>query len=166
MGRYLDIARTAATSSFCPGRDYEINEINELSPVETRKKILRAVLLAVPDGVPENWVQGVGDLMVTPAHPDWKKGDWRTLQEGALRFIWEWAGQAHRLGWEAPDLFGAHPTKPRARLDCAGLVLLLQGRPIVALTKDSAAIKAASSGTLTFRRHTPPPVEQHLIWAL
>ncbi len=70
------------------------------------------------------------------------------------------------MSWEAPDLFGAHPTKPRARLDCAGLVLLLQGRPVVAITDDSATIKAASGGSLTFRRHESPPTERCLIWEL
>ncbi len=39
----------------------------------------RVVLLAVPDGVPEAWVQGVGDLMVMQPHADWRKSDWRTL---------------------------------------------------------------------------------------
>ncbi len=122
------------------------------------------MLLAVPDGVPEEWVQGVADLLVMPAHPDWKGGDWHTLQEDALRFVREWAGQARRLGWESADLFGAHPTKPRVRFDCAGLVVLLQGRPVVAITEDSAAIKTASGGSLTFRKRAAPPAEQCLIW--
>ncbi len=64
------------------------------------------------------------------------------------------------------DLFGAHRTKPRVRLDCAGLVLLLQGRPVAAITEDSAAIKTASGGSLTFRRRAAPPVEQCLVWKL
>ena len=67
VGRYLDIARTAAPISFCPDRSYEINELNEKSPLETHGQILRAVLLVVPDGVPEEWAQGVGDLMVMSA---------------------------------------------------------------------------------------------------
>ncbi len=71
-----------------------------------KSRITRAVLLAVPDGVPEAWVQGVGDLMVMPPHPAWTEDGWKTLQGDALRFIREWAGQAHRLGWEALDLFG------------------------------------------------------------
>ncbi len=126
----------------------------------------RVVLLEVPDGVPEEWVQGVGDLMVTPAHPDWKEGDWHTLQEDALTFLRGWADQAHRLGWTALDLFGAHLTKPTARLDCAGLVLLLQGRPVVAITDDSAAIRTTSGASLTFRRRAAPPVERCLVWEL
>ena len=30
--------------------------------------VRKVVLLVVPDGVPEEWVQGVGDLMVMPPH--------------------------------------------------------------------------------------------------
>ncbi len=121
----------------------------------------RAVLLAVPDGVPEAWVQGVGDLMVMPPHSAWSDEKWKTLQEDALRFLREWAAQAHRLGWDALDLFGAHRTKPTARLDCMGLVPLLKGRPVVVITENSAAIRSVSGGTLTFR-----PVERCLIWEL
>ncbi len=166
MGRYLDIARTAAPISFCPDRSYEINELNEKSPLETHGQILRAVLLAVPDGVPEEWAQGVGDLMVMPAPPAWSDEGWKTLQEDALRFLKEWAGQAQRMGWEAVDLFGAHRTAPTVRLDCMGLVVLLKGRPVVAITEHSAAIKTASGGSLTIRRHKASPAEQCLVWKL
>ncbi len=129
-----------------------------------KSRITRAVLLEVPDGVPEEWVQGVCDLMVMPPHPDWKEDDWRTLQDDALRFIREWAGQARRLGWESADLFGVHPTMPTVRFDCMGLVPLLQGRAVSALTKDSAAIKTASGRSLTFRRRASPPAERCLVW--
>ncbi len=44
--------------------------------------------------------------------------------------------------------------------------MLLQGRPVVAITDDSAAIKAASGGSLTFRRHELPPAERCLIWEM
>ena len=60
----------------------------------------------------------------------------------------------------------AHRTKPMARLDCADLVPILRGRPVVAITDDSAAIKTASGGLLTFRRHESSPTERCLIWEL
>ncbi len=163
MGRYLDIARTAASLPL-PVYGCEKSELSEKSPPETHGQILRAVLLAVPDGVPEEWVQGVADLLVMPPHQDWHENDWRTLQDDARRFLKEWAGQAHHLGWTALDLFGVHPTAPAARFDCMGLVPLLRGRAVSALTKDSAAIKAASGGSLTFRKRTSPPAERCLIW--
>ncbi len=60
--------------------------------------ITRAVLLQVPDGVPEDWAQGVADLLAGAPHPAWTDEVWNTLKEDALRFLQEWAAQAHRLG--------------------------------------------------------------------
>ncbi len=140
---------------------WEEPDIPDKSPPGTR-----VVLLAVPDGVPETWVQGVGDLMVMPPHPAWSDEEWKTLQEDALRFLQEWAGQVHRLGWEVLDLFGAHRTAPTVRFDCMGLVVLLKGRPVVAITEHRAAIKTASGGTMPLQRRAAPPVEQCLVWKL
>ena len=57
-------------------------------------------------------------------------------------FIAGWGEQAAALGWTERDLFGLHesPAKPHpsyrrlSRRDCIGLVWLLQGAPVVALT--------------------------------
>ena len=124
------------------------------------------VLLQAPDGVPSDWVQGVADLLAMPAHPGRPEGGWKTLQADALTFLKDWAAQAHALGWEALDLFGVHAEAPYARLDGMGLVPLLGGRPVVALTEDSAAIGADSGGTLTFRRRRGWPLGRCLIWDL
>ena len=92
-----------------------------------------------------------------PSHPAWSEANRKTLQEDALAFLRDWAAQAHALGWEALDLFGVHSEAPHARLDGMGLVPLLGGRPVVALTEDSAAIGANSGGVLTFRRRKGGP---------
>ena len=174
MGRYLDLARIV-TSLPCPGLGCEISELSEISlatggkdgaQVAPPRSILRAALIAVPDGVPDSWAQGICDLLVMPPHPAWKDDGWKVLQQDALWFLQDWAAQANRLGWEALDLFGAHPAAPAARLDSKGLVLLLNGCLVVALTEDSAVIKTPLDRSLTFHRHMPPPVERHLIWAL
>ncbi len=105
-------------------------------------------------------------LSATPLHPDWPEAGWRALQEDALEFLRGWAAQAHALGWDGLDLFGVHGEAPHARLDGMGLVPLLSGRPVVALTEDSAAIKANSGGTLTFRMRRAWPPGRCLIWEL
>ena len=129
-------------------------------------KITRAVLLQALDGVPETWSQGVADLLVMPAHMDWPDTGWKALQEDALAFLQNWATQAHALGWDGLDLFGVHREAPFARLDGIGLIPLLGGRPVVAITEDSAAIKAVTGGTLTFRRRRAWPPGRCLIWEL
>ena len=135
-------------------------------PAGADRPIRRAVLLAVPEGVPIEWCEGVANLLAAPPHPAWTDKSWTVLQRDAERFLKEWAAQAHRLGWEPLDLFGAHPTAPVARMDAKGLVLLLHGRPVVALAEDGAAIRTGSGGALTYRRHPCPPAGRCLVWEL
>ena len=152
---------TAKTDKRCGRTLWEEPDIPAKSPPGSR-----VVLLEVPDGVPETWVQGVGDLMVMPTHPDWTEDGWKALQEDALRFLHDWAVQAHGLGWGALDLFGGHPIKPTVRFDSLGLVPLLKGRPLLALTEDRAAIEGQWGAGLTFYKRAVRTVEQSLIWEL
>ena len=62
--------------------------------------------------------------------------------------------RARTLGWTARELFGLHalPARPHpnyrrlSRYDETGLIWLLGGRPVVALTETTAAVRSASSG--------------------
>jgi hypothetical protein len=147
----------------------EISELCEISPaagVATCPPGGRAVLLQVPDGVPVEWAQGVADLLTMPAHPDWPDSGWRALREDALRFLKHWAAPAHAFGWSGLDLFAVHIDAPRARIDCMGLVPLLGGRPVAALTEDSAAITGESGATLTYRKRKTWPPECRSVWEL
>jgi hypothetical protein len=88
---------------------------------------------------------------------------WRQAVEDGQRFLASWGEQAHALGWTARELFGLHtpPEGPVAcysrlsRYDETGLVWLLRGRPIVALTETTAAIQGATS-VLTYRKLNKP----------
>ena len=51
-------------------------------------------------------------------------------------------------------------------MDGMSLVPLLDGRPLAALAEDSAVIKTASGGTLTYRRHPCAPAGRCLVWDL
>jgi hypothetical protein len=63
-----------------------------------------------------------------------------------------WAVKAAVLGWGPLDLFGCDRHRPWARIDQAGLLWLMAGRRLVALTANSATIETASGGRLTYRR--------------
>jgi hypothetical protein len=86
---------------------------------------------------------------------------WLRAIEDGRRFLAQWAGPAAALGWTAPDLFGLHqaPAKPRpsynrlSRYDGTGLVWLLGGRPVVALTEATAAILGPTGAVTVYRRH-------------
>jgi hypothetical protein len=97
-----------------------------------------------------------------PAHVD--LGSWRQTVEDGRRFLSRWGEQAEALDWSPRHLFGLAPVpeKPPAnyrrlsRYDETGLLWLLRGRPVVALTAATAAIQCPSGSILTYRRHNKP----------
>jgi hypothetical protein len=91
---------------------------------------------------PERWLQAISD---------------------AEAFLPVWGGQACALGWNAEELFGLHPVpklpapsfRRLSRYDAMGLVWLLHGRPVIALTATEAVIRATRGAVLTYRRRQP-----------
>jgi len=89
---------------------------------------------------------------------------WQLAVSDAESFLSTWGQQAYVLGWTNAELFGLRPIpeQPAAnyqrlsRYDCTGLVWLLQGRPVAALTADTAAIQTKSGGILNYRKHRKP----------
>jgi len=97
--------------------------------------------------------------------PDFVPNDrWKRAIEDAESFLAIWGTQADALGWTASELFGLHPvpTKPHpsfqrlSRYDSLGLIWLLHGRPVIALTQTAATILAPSGANLTYRRYNKP----------
>jgi hypothetical protein len=93
-----------------------------------------------------------------------KPADWRQAVADGRRFLATWGEQAEALGWTAHELFGVHtpsgrPTSSYRRpsiYEHTGLVWLLRGRAVVALTAETAAIQTMSGGVLTYRKHNKP----------
>jgi hypothetical protein len=97
-----------------------------------------------------------------PLHVD--EAAWhRALADGDC-FLAQWGGKAEGLGWTVRDLFGLAPIpdKPHpryrrlARYDETGLIWLLRGRPVFALTKATASLKSATGMITVYRRHNKP----------
>ena len=88
---------------------------------------------------------------------------WQQAVEDGRRFLASWGEQAHALGWTARELFGLHtaPERPAAnysrlsRYDETGLIWLLRGRAVIALTETTAAIQGATA-LLTYRKLNKP----------
>jgi hypothetical protein len=92
---------------------------------------------------------------------------WPRVQRDAARLVeGGWAQQAFGLGWTPADLFGCDQRAPWHRLDRCGLVLLANGREVVELTADVAALRTSTGSVLRYRRRPParPPVA--LLWEL
>lgn len=89
-------------------------------------------------------------------------GDWQEAIKDGNQFLARWGTQADRLGWTARDLFGLHavPDNPSqsycrlSRYDETGLIWLLRGRPVVALTATEAVMRCPSGATLMYRRQS------------
>src|SRR5262249_36402847 len=86
---------------------------------------------------------------------------WQQAVEDGRAFLARWGERAHALGWTAKDLFGLLPvakhTKPSfnrlARYDEIGLIWLLRGRGVAALTDATAAIRKPTGSITIYRRH-------------
>jgi len=90
---------------------------------------------------------------------------WKLAVEDGRRFLARWGEQAEALGWTAKDLFGlltvpehAKPGFNRlSRYDETGLIWLLKGRRVVALTEGAAAIQNPATASITkYRRFDKP----------
>jgi hypothetical protein len=96
---------------------------------------------------------------------------WRQAIVDATTFVTEWGVQARVFGWTACELLGLHPVpkQPAAnyarlsRLDNTGLIWLLRGRPVIALTATEAAIRCPSGATLKFYRRTEAPPAAEIV---
>jgi hypothetical protein len=92
------------------------------------------------------------------------EADWQQMIDDAEVFVATWGHKAETLDWSVDDLFGLHepPARPHpsyrrlSRYDCAGLIWLLQGRPVIAVTDKEALILARSGATVTYRKHNKP----------
>jgi hypothetical protein len=106
----------------------------------------------ISDRVITEWTEGIL-LMLSLSRPACIKPDrWRLIIADSHRFVDRWGTSAVALGWSTLDIFGANPTHPVERLDYAGVVLLLHGDEVVALTDDSARIRTGSGALLTYYR--------------
>jgi hypothetical protein len=97
--------------------------------------------------------------------PDYIEADrWQECVEDAQRFIATWGDKARALGWTADELFGLHtpprnphPTYSRlSRYDSTGLIWSLEGRRVVALSSDIAAVEGRTGNTITYRKAHKP----------
>jgi hypothetical protein len=72
---------------------------------------------------------------------------------------------AAALGWGALDLFGCDCDRPFARIDQAGLLLLLAGNKLIALSENTATIGMPTGAQQTYRRKAGEP-GRVLAWEL
>jgi hypothetical protein len=111
----------------------------------------------------------VGTLSPSRVPHRWPATTWPQFIADAQAFCRDWAERAFLSGWAAWELFGCHRRAPWGRIQGMGLVLLLHGRELVALTDGEAVIRTGTAAHQTYRRKLHDalhPSERCLVWQL
>ena len=124
----------------------------------------RAAIREHDAGFPRVWAEGLARLDIARAPADVPPSRWVQFIDDAGRFAREWGAKADALGWGPLEIFGADLRAPFARLDLAGLAWLLNRRPVLALTAETAIIDCGGGVTQTFRRRPATGGDVALPW--
>jgi hypothetical protein len=116
------------------------------------------------------WVRPrIGTLSPSRVPHHWPAARWRQFVVDADSFCQDWLEKACVLGWPIWELFGCHRRAPWGRIQGMGLLLLLQGDEIAALTATAAVIRTPTGAHQTYRRKPADPLhpaERCLVWEL
>jgi hypothetical protein len=126
-----------------------------------------AAAAALSNGTIAAWTDGVARLRAIARPRTYPEHAWQQLIVDAERFIDGWAAQAAALGWQDWEIFGCHGWAPWGRVQGMGLVLLLHGRSLAALTATEAVIRSRTGARQTYRRKPRDPLhpaERCLVW--
>ncbi|MGE5269138.1 MAG: hypothetical protein ACM3JG_05640 [Thiohalocapsa sp.] len=113
----------------------------------------RAAIVEIDGAIPREWAEGFARL-----DPDRPPGDvplrrWRQFIDDVGLFLdGPFCVVAAALGWGPFDLFGCDRNHPFARIDRAGLLWLVNGARLVALTETSATMAFDTGAHQTWRR--------------
>jgi hypothetical protein len=126
----------------------------------------RAAIVKYDRGIPRTWAEGFARL-----HPDRAPNGVSPQRWG--RFVDDIGGFldgpfcsiAAALGWGPLDLFGCDRNRPLGRIDQVGLLWMLNGDKLVALSETTATIETQGGARQTFRRKPDEP-GRALAWEL
>ena len=116
----------------------------------------RAALIEDGAGVPREWAEGYAALDLSAPPEGFAPPTWRQLVDDGGRFLDRWGCEAAELGWSVLDVFGVHPLAPAPRYDCMGLVPLIRGGEVIAISSDRATIQTGTGALLTYLRRPRP----------
>lgn len=124
-------------------------------------------IIGYDGGATRSWAEALARLDPVCPPYDVPPKRWVQVIDDCGRFIDSgWASKAEALGWGPFDLFGCDRRRPFSRVDRAGLLWLLNGRKLVALTADTATIETQFGSRQTYRRHSVEVVHLALAWEL
>ena len=163
----LEPSATFATFATFAGGQAEKQNFEPAPDIWTDAHEERAAIVEHDGGVPREWAEGFARLDCSHPPADVPSRRWHQFIDDCGLFLDNgWAAKAAALGWGPRELFGADGRAPFGRVDRAGLLWLLNGNRLVALTANTAIIETATGARQTYYR-TPVESEQiALAWEL
>jgi hypothetical protein len=163
-----DVARTASSPHVPSVPPYRGRDSRDSEPAVALAKgheiEERQAISEFDAGIPSEWTEGFASLQTMSPPAGWPQSRWMSMVDDAGHFLDRWAATAAALGWTTCDLFGAHPAAPWQKIDSIGLLPLINGAAVEAITEDSATLRLTSGARQRyFRRSTPGIVP---IWSL
>jgi hypothetical protein len=125
----------------------------------------RAAIIEHDGKIPREWAEGFARLDADRPPGDVPLKRWRRFVDDVGLFLNRWAAHAAALGWGPYDLFGCDRDRPIARIDQAGLLWLLNGDHLIALTENTATIETQTGARQTYYRKPRDP-GRLLAWEL
>jgi hypothetical protein len=127
----------------------------------------RAAIVQFDGSILRAWADGF--VRLHPDLPPLGVPAWRWLRfvNDVGRFLDSpFCASAAALGWGPHDLFGCDHDRPFARIDHLGLLWLLDGGRVLALTANTATIETSNGSILTYRRRAGIEHNKVLAWEL
>ena len=126
----------------------------------------RAAIIECGAGVPRRWAEGYAALASMPPPIGFSLERWARIVDAAGAFLDHWAAKAIACGWSELDLFGCDPSRPDARFDCMGLLLLLDHCKIVGIDESGADLICMPGEARQRYRRRPLPPHTISLWDL
>jgi hypothetical protein len=145
---YLPLAEKGGSEASTPPLDLH----DGAAPVGDGKPE-RAAIVEHDGGIPHPWAEGFAQLHPDQPPPNVPPQRWVQFLDDIGQFLdGPFCAAATALGWGPLDLFGCDRDRPFARLDHAGLLWMVKGNRLVALSEHAAIIEMPSGARQTFRR--------------
>jgi hypothetical protein len=168
MSRYLEKLHSLKSGKFSGPHEDELTKLTEpYFPTADGSSVSFGSLQSDPQGKiwkSESRYERIADALESGCPDLVPVARWQQAVGDGRRFLSRWGEQAEALGWTARDLFGLqtpppkpHPSYSRlSRFDETGLIWVLQGREVVALTETTASIRGAVGNITIYRKHNKP----------
>jgi hypothetical protein len=118
----------------------------------------RAAIVEYDGDLTRAWAEGFARLDPKRPPGDAPAKRWLRFIDDVGRFLdGPFLSVAEALGWGPHDLFGCDRDRPFGRIDRAGLLWLLNGDQLLALTENTATIETRTGARQTYRRKPDEP---------